>query len=236
MSELVAFEEQATHVLLRLDDGKANALSFAVFEELNAGLDRAAGAGKPVVIAGRPGRFSAGFDLTVMAGGGDPVFRLLRQGADLAVRLLSFDTPVVLAVSGHALAMGALLCLSADYRIGIEGPFKLGLNEVAIGMTLPWFGIVLARARLEETQLTRAVALARIYAPGAAVDAGYLDEVVAPEQLDARVEEVVAGFAALNMTAYRQTKLRLREDLLTQLQAALGRDFGEGLGIAASGD
>lgn len=232
MSELLTVEECPTHVLLRLDDGKANALSFAVFEALNAGLDRAAEAAKPVVIAGRPGKFSAGFDLTIMGAGGDPMFRLLRQGAELAIRLLSFDTPVVLAVSGHALAMGALLCLSADYRIGIAGPYKLGLNEVAIGMTLPWFGIELARSRLEETQLSQAVGLAKIYDPEGAVGAGYLDEVVSGDALESRVEETVAAFAALNMAAHRETKRRMRENLLERLQAALRRDFGEGLGIA----
>jgi len=232
MSDLVSVQELPTHTLLRLDDGKANALSFAVFEELNAGLDRAAAAGKPVVIAGRPGKFSAGFDLTVMGAGGDSMFRLLRQGADLAIRLRSFDTPVVLAVSGHALAMGALLCLSADYRIGIAGPYKLGLNEVAIGMTLPWFGIELAMSRLEETQLSQAVGLAKIYEPEGAVDAGYLDEVVSGDDLDARVEEVVSGLAALDMNAHRATKARMREAMLERLQTALHRDFGEGLGIA----
>lgn len=232
MSDLVIVTDRPTHVLLRLDDGKANALSFAVFEALNAGLDRAAMAGKPVVIAGRPGKFSAGFDLTVMGAGGDSMFRLLRQGADLAIRLLSFDTPVVLAVSGHALAMGALLCLCADYRIGIAGPYKLGLNEVAIGMTLPWFAIELARSRLEETQLSQAVGLAKIYDPEGAVGAGYLDEVVSGDDLEARVEETVASFAGLNMEAHRATKERMREPLLERLHTALSRDFGEGLGIA----
>lgn len=234
MGDLVTVEECATHTLLHLDDGKANALSFAVFEALNAGLDRAEEAGKPLVIVGRPGKFSAGFDLTVMAAGGDSMFRLLRQGADLAIRLLTFSTPVVLAVSGHALAMGALLCLSADYRIGIAGPYKLGLNEVAIGMTLPWFGIELAKSGLEETQLSQAVGLAKIYDPEGAVAAGYLDEVVAGDALDSRVEEVVAGFANLNMQAHRATKERLRENLLERLEIALRRDFGEGLGIAGA--
>ncbi|MDP5072010.1 MAG: crotonase/enoyl-CoA hydratase family protein, partial [Congregibacter sp.] len=157
MTDLVTVREEDAYVLLSMDDGKANALSFAMFEALNAGLDAAEATGKVVIIAGRPGKFSAGFDLSVMAGGGEPMLDLLRQGAELSVRLLSFSAPVILAVSGHALAMGALLCLSADYRVGMKGVYKLGLNEVAIGMTLPWFGIELARARLEETQLNHAV-------------------------------------------------------------------------------
>ena len=228
MADLVTVTESASHVLLTLDDGKANALSFAMLDGLAAGLDTAAQAGKVVVISGRPGRFSAGFDLSVMAAGGEPMLRLLRQGADTAIRLLSFNTPVVLAVSGHALAMGALLCLSADYRVGQRGAYKLGLNEVAIGMTLPWFGIELARARLAPTALSPAVGLAQVYDPDAAVAAGYLDEAVDEADLLPRAVALAEGWSALNMGAHRDTKARFREELFARLEQALERDFHEG--------
>jgi enoyl-CoA hydratase len=225
MTELVAVLENDNHVLLTLDDGKANALSFAMFDAFNAGLDAASATGKPVVIAGRPGKFSAGFDLSIMAGDRADMLRLLRRGADLAVRLLSFETPVVLAVTGHALAMGALLCLSADYRVGIRGAYKIGLNEVAIGMTLPWFGVELARARIEETQLNSAVSLAHIYDPDGAASVGYLDEAVEEADLPVRISSLVESFAGLNMTAHRETKARVREPLLQRLEEALAKDF-----------
>jgi enoyl-CoA hydratase len=203
-----------------------------MLDAINAGLDRAAEAGKVVVLAGRPGKFSAGFDLKVMAGGGEPMIRLLRQGAELAIRLLSFNTPVVLAVSGHALAMGALLCLSADYRVGSRGSYKIGLNEVAIGMTLPWFGIELARSRLAPAVLAEAVGLARIYGPEAAVAAGYLDESVDDAQLLRRVTEVAESCATLDMAAHRNTKARVREELFARLEKALERDFEVEAGLA----
>ncbi|MEL7045097.1 MAG: enoyl-CoA hydratase-related protein, partial [Pseudomonadota bacterium] len=142
-------------------------------------------------------------------------------------RMLSFDTPVLLGVSGHALAMGALLCLSADYRVGVAGAYKLGLNEVAIGMTLPWFGIELAQSRLEETHLSNAVGLAHIYDPESAVEAGFLDEAVAEDAFAARLDSMLEHFATLDMTAHRGTKLRLREGFLARLDQALDRDFGE---------
>jgi enoyl-CoA hydratase len=107
MSTLVQVSEHDTHTMVTMDDGKANALSFDMFDALNAALDTAAQAQKVVVIAGRPGRFSAGFDLSVMSRVDESTMRLLRTGAALSHRLLTFDTPVVLAVSGHALAMGA---------------------------------------------------------------------------------------------------------------------------------
>lgn len=235
MSDLVSVEEKETHVLISMDDGKANALGFDMLDAISAGLDVAEQAGKVVVLAGRPGKFSAGFDLKVMGGGGEPMLRLLKTGADLAYRLFSFPTPVVLAVSGHALAMGALFCLSADYRIGMQGDYKLGLNEVAIGMTLPYFGIELARARLDETQINAAVGLAKIYDPEGAASVGYLDEAVAADDLLARAEEMAAAFATLNMPAHAATKLRLREDALQRLEGAFAKEFaaGEPAAVAA---
>lgn len=235
MSELVTVSEAESYVLLTMDDGKANALSFDMFTAINAGLDTAEATNKVVIIAGRPGKFSAGFDLSVMGAGGEDMVRLLRQGAELSIRLLSFSTPVVLAVSGHALAMGALLCLSSDYRVGMQGNYKLGLNEVAIGMTLPWFGIELARARLQETQLNHAVGLANVYDPDGAASVGYLDEVVDAEQLLDRAIELANGFATLNMPAHKATKARVREPMMARLEEALRRDFKAGnSAIAAS--
>jgi enoyl-CoA hydratase len=141
---------------------------------------------------------------------------------------MDFPTPVILGVTGHALAMGALLCLSADYRIGVEGDFKLGLNEVAIGMTLPWFGVELARDRLAKTHFNQAVGLARLYDPAAAVTAGFLDEAVVAESLDARTGEMAAICASLDMAAHRSSKRRVREDFFARYEAALERDFSDG--------
>ncbi len=236
MTELVTVQEHDTYVLLKMDDGKANALSFDMLAAVNAGLDQAAAAEKVVVIAGRSGKFSAGFDLSIMGAGGDDMVRLLRQGAELSHRLLTFATPVVLAVSGHAIAMGALLCLSADYRVGMRGSYKLGLNEVAIGMTLPWFGIELARARLEETQVSAAVGLARLYDPEEAVSVGFLDEAVDEDALLTRAGELASTFSALDMQAHRASKARIREVMMERLEEALRRDFAEGANAVGSAD
>ena len=224
MSKLVELTENGNHTLIQLDDGKANALGFALIEQLGSALDSAEKAGKVVIIAGRPGKFSAGFDLTVMAGGGTDMVKLLRAGADLSQRLLNFPTPVVMAVSGHALAMGALLLLSADYRIGIRGNYKIGLNEVAIGMTLPWFGIELARARIAGTHLNNAVGLAQIYTAEAAVDVGYLDEAVGTDELLSRATAVAEELAKLDMKAHRETKARVREGLNAALTTAFDKE------------
>jgi len=226
MSDLVQVREEENYSLIQMDDGKANALSFAMLQQLGAALDQAEKAGKVVIIAGRAGKFSAGFDLSVMSQGGDAMVDLLRQGAELSRRLLNFDTPVILAASGHALAMGALLLLSADYRIGISGNYKIGLNEVAIGMTMPHFGVELARARLSKRYLNNALGLAAVYDSSGAVEAGYLDEAVDAEQLLPRAVALAEQFSALNMQAHRNTKARVRADLNAALDVALAQELG----------
>lgn len=224
-SSIVTTQAGDNYLLITMDDGKANALSFAMLDALYAALDEAEANEQVVIIAGRPGKFSAGFDLKVMGGGGADMLRLLQQGADLSERLLSFPMPVIFAVSGHSLAMGAVLCLSADYRIGMTGDFKIGLNEVAIGMTLPWFAVELAKARLAPQHLTQAVALAKVYDPNVAVAAGYLDEIVDPDRLVDRAIAVATSFGALHNTAHRETKARIREQLMDQIKAGRNRDF-----------
>lgn len=226
MTVLVEVRHQEKYTLIQMDDGKANALGFDMLEQLGTALDQAEEAGKVVIICGRPGKFSAGFDLSVMGQGGDGMLKLLRAGADTSQRLLNFPTPVIMAVTGHALAMGALLLLSADYRIGVHGTYKIGLNEVAIGMTLPYFGIELARARLSSAYLTRAVSLAQVYDAGGAVDAGYLDDAVSQEDLLSGAIALAEQLSTLDMEAHKQTKARTREGLNAALNEAIAKELG----------
>ena len=225
MNAVVETKEEDKYFLITMDDGKANAVSFDLLAAVNAALDQAEQAGKVVIICGRPGKFSAGFDLNVMGQGGDPMLKLLKGGATLARRLIGFNTPVVLAVSGHALAMGALLLLSADYRIGVQGSYKIGLNEVAIGMTLPYFGVALARERLANDYVDRAVGLAEIFDADAAVVAGYLDEAVNEDELLPRAIARAEQLSALNMDAYKHTKGRVREKVNAALDAAFAKEL-----------
>ena len=141
MTELVTYEKDESVAIITLDDGKANAVSHQLINELNAALDKAEEEKATVLLTGREGKFSAGFDLSVMKEGGpEAVGKLVGDGARLSQRLLAFPTPVIIACNGHSLAMGALMLLSVDYRIGVSGKYKVGLNEVAIGMTMPYFG------------------------------------------------------------------------------------------------
>ena len=226
MTVLVECKHQDKYTLIQMDDGKANALGFEMLAQLDSALDQAEEAGKVAIICGRPGKFSAGFDLGVMGEGGDGMLKLLRSGSTISRRLLAFPTPVILAVSGHAIAMGALLTLSADYRIGVHGTYKIGLNEVAIGMTLPYFGIELARERLARTHFASAVPMAKLYDSVGAVEAGFLDEVVSEEDLVERAIAKAEQLAELDMEAHKNTKARTRETFMAALEEAVKKELG----------
>ncbi|MCG8589262.1 MAG: crotonase/enoyl-CoA hydratase family protein [Proteobacteria bacterium] len=219
----VQLDIQDSVAWLRLDDGKANAISLDVLKAAHEALDQAERDANCVVLLGRPGRFSAGFDLNVMRQGGEATRELVAGGARLGLRLYGFPIPVIAGCTGHALAMGALLLLSTDLRIGVEGEFKLGLNEVAIGMTLPVFGVELARERLSKRHLQRAVASAELYDPAGAVDAGYLDRVVPADALEDVVRKEAAALAALPREAHAGTKLRLRGEVIARAEASLAK-------------
>jgi enoyl-CoA hydratase len=210
-----------------MDDGKVNALSPEMLAELHEAFERAAAERAPVVLRGREGIFSAGFDLKVLTGDGGGGPDLLKAGFTLAERVLSHPAPVVLACTGHAIAMGLFLVLSADYRIGVSGPYRLTANEVAIGMTLPRTATEICRYRLTPACFDRAIVLAEVFTPESAVPAGILDRVVDPDQLEASVAETVARVTALNMAAHHATKLRARAHLLDLLRAAIGVDDAE---------
>jgi enoyl-CoA hydratase len=209
---------------IAMDDGKVNALSPAMFAELGAALDRAQADGAAVVLTGRDGRFSAGFDLKTLGAGPPHAADLVLGGFRLAERLYGFPAPVVAACSGHALAMGVFLILPADLRIGAAGAFKLGANEVAIGLTMPYFALELCRHRVAPTHLVRVVQNAELFAPDDAVTAGLLDRVVPAGELADAARAAAAQLAALPRAVYAQTKQRTRADGLRALRAALEAD------------
>ena len=209
--------------IISIDDGKMNAFTHDVLDAINAGLDTALAEAGAVLLRGNAKAFSAGFDLKVMQGGdGAAVMNLVNAGAELILRVYVHPQPTVAAVTGHALAAGALLALACDTRIGVLGAStKMGLNETQIGMSLPEFAYELARERLSKRYLTRATVQAELFSPDAAVEAGYLDRVAtdcgAAALADAR------ALAALPVAAYAGTKTSLRQPMVDRLLANIRR-------------
>lgn len=224
MSTLVNFELADGIATLTMDDGKANVMSVAMLAALDAALDRALAANAAVLLTGRPGMFSGGFDLAVFKRAPEEQLRMLTAGAELTAKLLSFPRPVVAACSGHAIAMGAFLLLSADVRIGIDQGARVQVNEVQIGLTLPQFAIEVCRQRLAPAHLNLAAGTAQPYAPLAAVAAGFLDEIAPAETLMAVARERSARLLSLHAEAFSATKQRLRAPALAALRTAIDAD------------
>ncbi len=225
MSDPVQYELSGDVAILRLDDGKVNALDPSIIGALRDGLTRAEKEAAAVLLTGRPGRFSAGFNLGVLRTGADAARGLVTAGAELAVHIARHPTPVVIACNGHALAMGAVLLLAADLRIGATGDFKIGFNEVAIGMATPVFLVEFARERLSKRHLLRATVQAEIYAPESAVDAGFLDRVVAPDDLFAIALEESQRLAQLPRVPFARTRGLAIGTVLERIEATLADDM-----------
>jgi enoyl-CoA hydratase len=222
---VVYYQLESKTALIQMDDGKANALSEAMIAEVGEALARAEREASAVVLSGRPDRFCAGFDLKVMMSSPEAAKAMLRNGAELLMKLYGSQLPIVAACTGHALAGGALVLLTADVRIGAAGAFRIGLNEVSIGMPVPVLAMELARDRLANTELGRATLRAQIYGPDEAARVGYLDEVIPGGELGARAKEEAVKLGALSPMAFRATKKRLRRKTIDHILATLDEDM-----------
>jgi enoyl-CoA hydratase len=228
MGTLASYRRDGRIATITMDDGKVNVFSIPMLQEVHDAFDQAERDGAVVVLTGRPGAFSAGFDLRVLSGGSAQVAELLTLGATMAERLLAFPTPVVVACGGHAYPAGAFLLLAADVRIGARGPYRIGLNEVRIGLTVPWFAIELARHRLQPAQFDRAVVTGTMVGPEEAVGAGFLDRVVEPEELPAAAMAAAEDLLQLDPAAHAATKLRARAAVLAAVRSAIERELTAG--------
>ncbi len=225
MTETLTYRLDGNVAVLVFDDGKANVLNDESIAAFHAAMDRAETEAGAVVLVGRPGRFSGGFDLSVMGSDVATMQALVRSGAELLMRVWEFPRPFVVACTGHAVAGGAMFLLAADYRIGIEGDWSIGLNETAIGMPLPVFAVELARARLSPRFFTRAALHAELYDGAGAVEAGYLDEAVAPDDLFDRAMVKAQEMAKFASSGYLPTKGRMRRGLADYVRQTMDDDM-----------
>ena len=226
----VHYELNDDIAILRLDDGKANAVNHALIDGVNSALDNAADEAKAVILIGRPGRFSAGFDLSVLQAGPEARHKLVTAGARMLLKIFTHPQPVVAASTGHSIAAGGFMLLACDTRVGTEGDFKIGLNEVAIGMTLPEFGLMFARERLSKRHFTNSIIQARLYSPTDAVDVGFLDRVCSAETLMDEALGEARQLAELDLPSYGRTKQRARGELAEGILNNLDTDISRLMG------
>lgn len=222
MSHATSYRQQGQVAVVTMDDGKANAAGFALFEALHQALDRAAQEARALVIVGRPGVLSGGFDLKVLRGSDNAeIARLVTAGSAFMSRLTAHPQPVVIAATGHAVALGAFFLLAADYRIATSGDFRIGLNEVAIGIEFPSFGVRLVQERLARRHLLGATLPATMYTPLQAVDVGFVDEVHAAQEVETVAIARATRFAEFDAATYAAAKATLRAAPLSGMKRDL---------------
>ena len=225
MNNSVHYSLQDSVATIRIDDGKRNALSPEVLREIYQAFDQAESDAAAVILTGREAVFSAGFDLKVMKRGGMNALRMLRLGYSLTARVMSYPHPVIVACSGHSLAMGVFLMLSADYVIGSRGDFKIAANEVAIGMTMPRVAAATLRNRLSPAAFQRAVTLSEFFDPESALQAGFFDELVEAGDLMARAETLANKSLELDRHAHTVSKRRIRRKLTREIRRSVPLDL-----------
>jgi enoyl-CoA hydratase len=230
MSELTTLRFDDSIAWIQIDDGKVNAMSAEMLASIASRLDAAASESAVSILIGRPGMFSAGFDLRVFQRGIEAMQEMVFGGLALIEKMLRHPFPIVAACTGHAYPMGAFLMLSSDVRIGVAGDWKIGMNEVSIGLTVPHFAIALAKHRLSQQGFAR-ISTASMFNPVEAVAAGYLDYVVPADALHQRALDTAQQLKALNMFSYATTKARLNADVLTAF-SALSRTSDEIVDVA----
>jgi enoyl-CoA hydratase len=209
-----------------MDDGKLNIMSVDMLAALHGAFDQAERDKTVVVLSGRGKAFSAGFDLNVFAEGtAEAMHEMTKSGAELALRLLSFPTPVVAACNGHALPMGAFLLMSSDIRIAAEGTYGIGMNEVAIALTVPRFAVEVARNRLTPPYFNRLLTTGQMLPPAEAAVAGFVDWTVPAAELDAAAAKAAQALSKIDMASHAATKLRVRAPAIKAIRAAIDSDI-----------
>ncbi|MCY3837168.1 MAG: crotonase/enoyl-CoA hydratase family protein [Gammaproteobacteria bacterium] len=222
MSEFTTYELIDHVAVIVMNDGKANAFGPNMIAAVNEQLDRAEAEAKAAVLAGRPGLFSGGFDLRVIRGDDPKATReMTLGGAQLMMRLYGHPQPLVIAATGHAVALGAFCLLTGDYRLGTDGDFRIQLNETAIGMNLPPFGLMLAKERLSKRYLSRATIAATMFSPAEATDAGFLDEVVSADEILETAQKRARAMVELDGAAYAAVKQSLRGPSISEVLEGL---------------
>lgn len=227
MKQRVSYVERDGVASILLDDGKVNVMSVDMLSDIASALERAERSTELVVLRStRPGIFSAGFDLKIFAAGDvQKSLEMVKAGAVLALRLMSFPLPTIGVMEGHAFPMGTFLLLSCDFRLGARGPHRMGLNEVAIGISPPGFAIELARSRLHPAWLSRTVTTGEMYEPDDAVIAGLLDRVVAADVVEAELEKVISALRSIHKPSHAIAKKRLRQATMDAMRAAIDREL-----------
>ena len=225
MSDTVTYDVDDGIGTITMDDGKANVMTVPMIESLAGAFQQAAGDGVVTVLTGRDGIFSAGYDMSSFTQPIEQIAVMMRAGGRLIERILAHPRPVIAACNGHAIAQGAFTLLACDVRIGADVDAKIGLNEVAIGLTIPHYGIEVARHQLTSTWFDHATLTGTLYTVAEATTAGFLHHVVDPDTLADHAAREADRLTAIDTTAHAGTKSRVRAAVLTAIDHGITEEF-----------
>jgi enoyl-CoA hydratase len=227
-TEATAMIERSQHEgirTLRLAHGKASALDVELLEALLAELDGVGEDVRALILTGTGSIFSAGVDLfRLTQGGADYVQRFLPLLSRCLRTLFAYPGPVVVAANGHAIAGGCVLVLTADVRLMAEGTGRIGLPELLVGVPFPAAPLEVVRFAVPPDRVQALIYTGRTLPPQEALAAGLIDEVVAPENLQARAQEIAGQLARIPPQAYRLTKQSLRAAALERMERGAAQD------------
>lgn len=232
MNTLVRYDLNKDVATLRMDDGKANVMNIAMLSALNEALDRAEKEARVVVLSGREGAFSGGFDLTVFKRGGPDVQTMLEAGMRLCARLVDYPLPVIAACTGHAVALGAFLLLSCDLRVGVDVGARFQINEVRMGMVLPRLTLEVCRRKLAPAQLHAAATLGLAFTPASALVAGFVDELVPAYAMQEAVQRHCADLLTLDVKTFATNKRRINAQVIEAMARAIDADIAQWQALA----
>ncbi|MGI9622838.1 MAG: crotonase/enoyl-CoA hydratase family protein [Acidimicrobiales bacterium] len=225
MTNVVDYSLKDRIATITFDDGKANVMTLTSITAISEALARAEQDGAVAILTGRTGVFSAGYDMAMFDLPIEQIMATMRAGGELVHQLLSHPLPLIGACNGHAIAQGAFTLLGCDVRLGVDGGFKIGLNEVAIGLTIPHYGVEIARHQLTPAWFDHATVTGELYEPSLARQAGFLHHLVDADSLEDTARESASRLASVDLNAHAGTKGRARRLALDAILAGVESEF-----------
>ncbi len=218
------YELKDNIAVITFDNGKANAVNPDFMDAIDTFLDQAQSEADAVVITGRSGMFSAGYDLKILQADPTAGLAMINRGFVMLNRFYAFPKPVVAACEGHAIGLGAFLLLVADTRLGADSDYVVRLPETAIAMPFSELLLAIAKARIAPLEHMKRIVQSVPCTPSEAVSAGFLDALVPTEQLMPAALIVARELAELPAKYYAQNKLDVRKESLKIMAESLSVD------------
>jgi enoyl-CoA hydratase len=217
---VIELTEQGGVAVMRLDDGKANAMSLEFCEALTARFADLSSS-RAVVLTGTGHIFSAGVDLLRLSEGGAPyVHKFLPALCTMFAAVFSHAAPVVAAINGHAIAGGCVLACAADRRLMAREGGRIGVTELLVGVPFPPVAMEIMRDATAPQLFAEAILSGATFTPVEALARGWVHEVVEPPALLERAVEAANALAALPPKAFALSKRQIRQPALQRMQAA----------------